>query len=491
MEFFKDDFVSDHNIYGPTVRSSYIQNPLYFHHQTLESAFSSLSLAPENSPVTPFGPVSGEALLSQRRQVSSSGFNDGLSLQSLRFQEGQMGSGVGPRNLILGPQGFGVSTPPVIAPAPAPSLFGNRSLGCGPQQFDFDFLISKKQCVPHCVDFSGTVGVPQVRSSLSLSDIWGNIISLAKDQQFSKILQKKFLDPSPREIDMILSEIAESIDDLMKNQFGNNFVKKLIGSCNEDQRTMIILSVTKSVFHFISVCCNPHGTRGIQTLMEHVSSPHQVSLLVAAISPSAAILARDTNGHHVIQHCLTHFSNEYNLYIINNIASNCFEVATSKTGCCVMQLCVEKSLGVHRQVLVSEIIATAVHLAEHPFGNYVLQHLLGLKEPDITGSIVRQLQGSFLSISCNKYGSNVVEKCLIESGGEQCTRIIMELVRSPNASMMLLDPFGNFVFQSALSVTKGYARIALLQLVRANAVVMKSNLYGKKILAWLEKRKLA
>lgn len=151
-----------------------------------------------------------------------------------------------------------------------------------------------------------------------------------------------------------------------------------------------------------------------------------------------------------------------------------------------MQLCVEKSLGVHRQVLVSEIIATAVHLAEHPFGsvntpcilllymimvqeltyffcfcfyfftisNYVLQHLLGLKEPDITGSIVRQLQGSFLSISCNKYGSNVVEKCLIESGGEQCTRIIMELVRSPNASMMLLDPFGNFVFQSALSVTK-------------------------------------
>lgn len=86
--------------------------------------------------------------------------------------------------------------------------------------------------------------------------------------------------------------------------------------------------------------------------------------------------------------------------------------------------------------------------------NYVLQHLLGLKESDITDVIVRQLQESFVPISCYKYGSNVVEKCLIESSGEQCTRIITEFVRSPNASMMLLDPFGNFVIQSALSVTK-------------------------------------
>ncbi|KAK1405650.1 Pumilio isogenyy domain family member 4 [Heracleum sosnowskyi] len=463
------------------------QNPLYFSHQTLESAFSSLNILPENSPATPFVPFSGEQLISQRRQVPSSSFNDGVSLQSLRFQEGQMGSGVGPRNQTLGPQGFSVNSAPVSSPA---MLYGDRSLAGGSHQLDF--LMSKKQSAPHYVDLGGVDDwLPQVRSSLSLNDIWGSIVTLAKDQHFSKILQKKFLDPSPQEVEMILSEILNSIDDLMKNQFGNNFVKKLIGSCNEDQRTMIILSVTKSVFQFISVCCNAHGTRGIQTLMEHVSSPHQVSLLVAAISPSAAILARDTNGHHVIQHCLNHFPNDYNLYILNNIASNCFEVATSKTGCCVMQLCVEKSFGRPRQVLVSEIIASAVHLAEHPFGNYVLQHLLGLKESDITGGIVRQLQGNFVSISCNKYGSNVVEKCMIESSGEQCTRIITELVRSPNASMMLLDPFGNFVIQSALSVTKGYARNVLLQLVRANAPVMRSNLYGRKILSWLEKRKLA
>ncbi|KAK1380154.1 hypothetical protein POM88_026898 [Heracleum sosnowskyi] len=166
------------------------------------------------------------------------------------------------------------------------------------------------------------------------------------------------------------------------------------------------------------------GLVGYKHLMDYVSSSLQVSLLVAAmpaISPSTAILARDTNGHHVILHFLNHFSNEYNLYILNNIASNCFEVATSKTG----------------YKFWSHSYCSA--LAEHPSGNSVLQHLLGLKEPDITGGIVRQLQGNFVSISCNRYGSNVVEKCLlIESSGEQCTRITTELVRSLNASMMLL-----------------------------------------------------
>lgn len=263
MEFYKDDPYENSTLYGTnfvsnnmythsTMRPGYqTQNPLYFSDQTLESAFSCLSLSPENIPATPFVPVSGDQL---RRQVPSSSFNGGVSLQSLRFQEGQMGSGVGPRNLGLGPQGFSVNTAPVISPA----LFGDRNLDGGSQQLDF--LMSKKQSVPHYVDVGGVDDwLPQVRSSLSLKDIWGSIVNLAKDQHFSKILQKKFLDPSPQEVEMILSEIIDSVDDLMKNQFGNNFVKKLIGSCNEDQRTVIILSVTKSVFQFISVCCNPHG----------------------------------------------------------------------------------------------------------------------------------------------------------------------------------------------------------------------------------------
>lgn len=57
-------------------------------------------------------------------------------------------------------------------------------------------------------------------------------------------------------------------------------------------------------------------------------------------------------------------------------------------------------------------------------------------------------------LSCGKYGSNVVEKCLLESEEEQSADIIRELCISPNLSMLLMHPFGNYVFQTALSVSK-------------------------------------
>lgn len=59
-----------------------------------------------------------------------------------------------------------------------------------------------------------------------------------------------------------------------------------------------------------------------------------------------------------------------------------------------------------------------------------------------------------MSLSCNKYGSNVVEKCLLDSGEEQSSQIIFELLTNRNVSMLLLHPFGNYVIQTALSVSK-------------------------------------
>lgn len=87
------------------------------------------------------------------------------------------------------------------------------------------------------------------------------------------------------------------------------------------------------------------------------------------------------------------------------------------------------------------------------YRNYVVQHLLGMKIQEVTKYLLKRFQGCFVALSCNKYASNVVEK-LLQSGEEVSIAIIMELLRSSNASMLLVDPFGNFVIQTALSVSK-------------------------------------
>ncbi|CAA0832642.1 Pumilio homolog 12 [Striga hermonthica] len=332
-----------------------------------------------------------------------------------------------------------------------------------------------------------------VRPRPSPEILRSKIVSLANDQMWCGALSLKVEEEeglSEREIEVVLPQVIEHLCDLMRNQFGSHFVYKFFVACNEDQRTNIIIALTRSPFKLISICLNSYGARSVQKILEKLITPQQIALVVSALSPGAITLANDPSGHHVIQYCVRNFPGEYNKHLFNEIADNCFKIATNKSGCCVLPPCVEYSHGEARERLVREIIANAVHLAEDPYGNYVVQHLLGLDMQEVTADLVRRLQGSFVSLSCNKYASNVVEKLMLESEENHSDAIIMELLTSPNASMLLLDPFGNFVIQSALSASKGHIHDALLNLIQANAPSMQSNLYGKKILAWFAKRKL-
>lgn len=77
-----------------------------------------------------------------------------------------------------------------------------------------------------------------------------------------------------------------------------------------------------------------------------------------------------------------------------------------------------------------------------------------MKIPRVTSDILAQLGGSFVNLSMNKYGSNVIEKSLKEAGEEHVNRIINEMINSPNLLTLLQDPYGNYVAQSALGVSK-------------------------------------
>lgn len=54
--------------------------------------------------------------------------------------------------------------------------------------------------------------------------------------------------------------------------------------------------------------------------------------------------------------------------ILNVVADNCLDIATDKSGCCVLQLCVLHADEASKQRLMSEIIENALDLAEHPYG---------------------------------------------------------------------------------------------------------------------------
>ncbi|KAL2490830.1 Pumilio11 [Abeliophyllum distichum] len=221
----------------------------------------------------------------------------------------------------------------------------------------------------------------------------------------------------------------------------------------------------------------------MQKLLEHLTSPEQKSIAISGISRITVPLTKSLSGHHVIQHCLKFFSNEDNKHILNAVADNCLDIATDKSGCCVIQQCVAHAQGEPRDRLVQEITVNALVLSVHPYGNYVVQYILGLRIHHVTRDILNRLSGSYIQLSMSKYGSNVVEKCLKDSQEEEASQIVQELFSDPQWLMVIQHPFGNYVAQSALEVSKGALRNSLVNNIHRNFPFLNSHPHGKRVLA--------
>jgi hypothetical protein len=64
-----------------------------------------------------------------------------------------------------------------------------------------------------------------------------------------------------------------------------------------------------------------------------------------------------------------------------------------------------------RKILLDEITRNALEIVQNPFGNYVIQHILDEWGPEIAKDIIDVIITTMISLSMQKFSSNVVEKC--------------------------------------------------------------------------------
>ena len=88
-----------------------------------------------------------------------------------------------------------------------------------------------------------------------------------------------------------------------------------------------------------------------------------------------------------------------------------------------------------------------------PFGNYVVQYILDLKQPALTLQVARALEGSLAELSLQKFSSNVIEKCLTCGEPQVVGLVARELLEGPALASLLHDPFANYVVQTLLNVS--------------------------------------
>merc|ERR1712159_7202 len=121
-------------------------------------------------------------------------------------------------------------------------------------------------------------------------------------------------------------------------------------------------------------------------------------------------------------------------------------------------------------------------------GNYVVQYLLEIVDREtFSEALWTAVRGNVIKLSCNKFASNVIEKCLQHVTGSIQREMLMEIYGAgPEAiSDMFQNSFGNYIMQSSIGLANPMSLLLIDEKLRR---LLPNIPYGGKIAQRLDRR---
>ena len=157
---------------------------------------------------------------------------------------------------------------------------------------------------------------------------------------------------------------------------------------------------------------------------------------------------QDQNGNHVIQKCVEvtsaisknalaaddeakaqYFSEQID-FIIDDVLVNVASLSCHPYGCRVLQRILEHCVEPKKTRTLDEIAKCHRRLLDDQYGNYVIQHVLQYGRQSDRESILKIVVASgLLTLSKQKFASNVVEKLLKYGSPDQRNATVREMLK--------------------------------------------------------------
>ncbi|CAJ1037532.1 putative Pumilio-family RNA binding repeat [Leishmania utingensis] len=289
---------------------------------------------------------------------------------------------------------------------------------------------------------------------------------------------------------------------------------------NNHHLSEVLLLISELSGDIITVACNTNGARVSQRIIDALCTCEEFDMYTRLLEPSIVDVAKDINGNHSLSKLITSsrfcqlgdsdasVSGAVVIYerIFQKIADNCIDICKNRQGCCIIQKCLQHAPKPYHTTIINTVLNNSLKLVQDPFGNYVVQFILD-KQQDINGSqedgdddtlptapnytnqIIRQMLHHVAELSCNKFSSNVIEKCLKTSSPDVRQLLVDELTAPHVLPKLLTDSFANYVIQTAISTASDDGQLTQLR----NAIIplqslLKNSPYGVKIESKLSRR---
>ena len=285
----------------------------------------------------------------------------------------------------------------------------------------------------------------------------GVFINIIKNQKGSKIFQKYLKSTHCDILHQIFLELKPNLEEIITDLYANYFCKRFFTFLNQKDGIDFLLVIEKSL---VKLSSDSIGTYPIQTIIEHVGSKNEKNIIINALKDHIKELSFDPFGCHVIEKLLSCFEEEYVGFIYNYIVDNFLELAYNNNGICVVKkiLSLTHKTNLHDKlkIIVKE---NGKQLISHPYGNFVIQVVVECWND--YEEILCLFDKKYYSLSLEKYGSNVVERC-IEKDDKILNNYIDEIVNMNKICEVMKSIYGNYVIQKALKLAKGDSKQKLV-----------------------------
>ena len=368
--------------------------------------------------------------------------------------------------------------------------YGGRSSGdeyLGRQSQDFGVVNQRNSSLLPGDTITSIYSAPQ---RPPLDELLGNVRRLSRDQVGCRLLQQALDEEGPMAATMVLNEGLSFWGEAMVDPFGNYLFQKILEKITKKERAMLIKTVSARL---VNASLNLHGTRSVQKVVEMCAideadpSPSgcngeesSTEILTRALSPAAARLCIDSHGNHVIQRILLKLGHQHATFVFDAVAASVGDVARHRHGCCVIQRCLDSPPSHARSHLVHRIVEKSLDLMQDAYGNYVVQYVLDVCDDSDVHAVCESVVGRVSLLAIQKFSSNVMEKCL-----ERCTDhvkecYLQELSDPERIRELMIDPFGNYVVQRALSVATHAQAVRLVEAMRPHLISSQPGAYGTR-----------
>lgn len=317
-----------------------------------------------------------------------------------------------------------------------------------------------------------------------LDSLLGQVRRLSRDQVGCRLVQQALDEEGPMAASLVLQEGLPFWGEAMVDPFGNYLFQKILEKVTPEERVMLVKSVSTRL---VNASLNLHGTRSVQKVVELCAQDEEngvlqqnsdgesaSDILMEALAPAAARLCIDSHGNHVIQRIILKLGPKYSEFVFDAVAASVGDVARHRHGCCVIQRCLDSPPSEARSHLVRRIVEKALELMQDAYGNYVVQYVLDVCSDDDVHAVCESVVGKVNLLAIQKFSSNVMEKCL-----ERCSERVKELYMEEMSDAervreLMMDPFGNYVVQRALSVATHSQAIRLVEAMRPHLVATQT-----------------